>query len=471
MLKPMATQPNQYGPPMVASGSRAVVVVSAGPHPTPPRAFVQLPDLLGEKQGEALGSLQEVGLSAQVFNDYSDSVKRGDVIGQLPAPGASTPAGTEAVLLVSSGPPPAPTTLVALPEVVGMTEQEAVSALQQAGLSPQVVREYSPSAAEGTVIAQLPSRQSLAAVPAKSNMWMVWAAIAAAVLILAALAFFFLQGTSDTVIVPDVTGLPQAEAVAAIEEAGLEAKVTEAEDPGDAEAGTVVEQDPPAGTEVPEGSEEEIKVAPGAQLIEVPDVRRMNQADATKALQDAGLGVAVTRAANSTIDKGLVAEQSPSAGQEVPEGTTVGIVISEGPAVENVDVPDVVGMTRADATNELTDAGLKVVVAENASADVAKDVVITQLPAGGDSVAPGTSIGIVVSTGPAPTPDQVDVPDVIGLTLAEAQQVISDAELEAIPVPSTDSGKPANEVVAQTPPGGTQTQKGSSVVLFYSSGP
>jgi len=466
----MATQPSQYGPPMVASGSRAVVVVSAGPHPAPPRAFVQLPDVLGEKQGDALGSLQEVGLSAQVFNDYSDSVKRGDVIGQLPAPGASTPAGTEAVLLVSSGPPPAPTALVALPEVVGMTEQEAVSALQQAGLSPQVVREYSPHAAEGKVIAQLPSKQSLAAVPAKSNMWMVWAAVAAAVLILGALAFFFL-GAGDTVIVPDVTGLPQAEAVAAIEAAGLQAKVTEAEDPGDAEAGTVVEQDPPAGTEVPEGSEEEIKVAPGAQLIEVPDVRRMNQADATKVLQEAGLGVSVTRAANSTIDKGLVAEQSPSAGQEVPEGTTVGIVISEGPAVENVDVPDVVGKTRADATNELTDAGLKVVIAENASEDVAKDVVITQLPAAGESVAPGTSIGIVVSTGPAPTPDQVDVPDVIGLTLAEAQQVISDAELEAIPVPSTGSGKPANEVVAQTPPGGTQTQKGSSVVLFYSSGP
>ncbi len=76
---------------------RVVVVVSAGPHPTPPVAFVQVPAVLGEDQGKALGSLQQAGLQAQVFNDYSDSVKQGDVIGQLPAAGASAPSGSEAV--------------------------------------------------------------------------------------------------------------------------------------------------------------------------------------------------------------------------------------------------------------------------------------------------------------------------------------------------------------------------------------
>jgi hypothetical protein len=70
--------------------------------------------------------LQQVGLSAQVFNDYSDSVKRGVVVGQLPAAGASAPSGAEAILIVSSGPSPAPpTTTVVLPDVVGKTEQEA----------------------------------------------------------------------------------------------------------------------------------------------------------------------------------------------------------------------------------------------------------------------------------------------------------------------------------------------------------
>ncbi len=57
------------------------------------------------------------------------------------------------------------------------------------------------------------------------------------------------------------------------------------------------------------------------------------------------------------------------------------------------------------------------------------------------------------------------------MTLAEAQQTISDAGLEAIPVPATGTGKPANEVVAQTPEGGTKVQKGSDIVLYYSTGP
>ena len=469
----MATQQNQYGPPMIPSGSRVVVVVSSGPHPTPPVAFVQAPAVLGENQGNALSALQEVGLQAQVFNDYSDSVKRGDVIGQLPAPGASTPSGSEAVLLVSSGRAPAPTTPAMLPEVVGKTEQEAVSELQQAGFSPQVVREHSPSAPEGKVIAQLPSQRSLAAAPPKGNSWVMWVAIAAAVVLLGLLAFFFLRGSGGKVVVPDVTGMTQEEAVKELEDAGLEVKVTEADEKeaGDADEGTVVEQNPPAGTEVDEGDQEEIVVVPPKTLIEVPDVRKQNQADATKALQDAGLQVSVTREFSNTVDKGLVISQSPAAGQKVPPGTTVGIAISEGPQVKNVDVPDVVGMTKADAQKELTDAGLKVVIAENPSEDVAKGTVITQLPGAGESVAPGTSIGIVVSTGPAANPDEVNVPDVVGVTLAEAQQTVSDAGLEAIPVPATGSGKPANEVVAQTPEGGTKAQKGSNVVLYYSAGP
>ena len=469
----MATQQAPSGPPLVPSGSRVVVVVSAGPHPSPPTAFVVTPPVVGKDQGKALAELQEVGLQAQVFNDYSDSLKRGDVIGQLPAAGASTPAGSEAVLIVSSGKAPAPTAAAVLPEVVGKTEQEAVSELQQAGFSPQVVREHSPSAPEGKVIGQLPSARSLAAAPPKSNGWILWVAIAAAVVLLGLLAFFFLRGSGGKVVVPDVTGKTQAEAVKELEDAGLEVKVTEADEKqaGDADEGTVVEQNPPAGTEVGEGDEEEIVVVPPKTLVQVPDVRKQNQADATKALQDAGLVVSVTREFSNTVDKGLVISQSPTAGQKVPPGTTVGIAISEGPQVKNVDVPDVVGLKKADAENALKDAGLKVVVAESPSDDVAKGLVSAQLPAAGESVAPGTSIGIVVSTGPAASPDEVSVPDVVGVTLAEAQQTVSDAGLDAVPVPATGTGKPANEVVAQSPDSGTKVQKGSDVVLYYSAGP
>ncbi len=131
-----------------------------------------------------------------------------------------------------------------------------------------MVREHSPSAPEGKVIGQLPSARSLAAAPPKSNGWIVWVAVAAAVVLLGLLAFFFLRGSGGKVVVPDVTGMTQEEAVKELEDAGLEVKVTEADEDkaGDADEGTVVEQNPPAGTEVNEGDEEEIVVVPPKTL-------------------------------------------------------------------------------------------------------------------------------------------------------------------------------------------------------------
>jgi len=100
----MAARTPTQSAPMIASGSRVIVVVSDGPSPTPPPAFVNVPDVVGMKQGDALSALQGVGSSAQVFNDYSDTVKRGMVMGQLPPAGVGLPRGTGALPPVSSGP-------------------------------------------------------------------------------------------------------------------------------------------------------------------------------------------------------------------------------------------------------------------------------------------------------------------------------------------------------------------------------
>ncbi len=111
----MAARTPSYSAPMIASGSRVIVVVSDGQSPTPPTAFVNVPDVVGMKQGDALAALQGVGSSAQVFNDYSDTVRRGMVMGQLPPTSAGMPGGTEALLLVSSGPAAGETAVVMLP--------------------------------------------------------------------------------------------------------------------------------------------------------------------------------------------------------------------------------------------------------------------------------------------------------------------------------------------------------------------
>jgi beta-lactam-binding protein with PASTA domain len=466
----MANQPTIAPPAMLATGSRVIIIVSKGVAPTDAPAYVSVPDILGKQQGDALSVLQQSGMSAQVFNDYSDRYKRGVVMGQLPPAGATAPAGTEAVMLVSSGAAASHTKSVVLPSVVGKTEAEAVNTLQSDGLSPQVVHEYSPSRPAGMVIAQLPNITSLAEQPAPRTNWLVWVATAVLVAMLVAIGWFFLGG-GKTVAVPELVGTEQTAAAERIRAIGLEVgSVTTTTSP-DLQDGTVAEQSPTVGTQVKVGSKIDLVVVSGKPLIAVPDVRKQNQADATRALQAAKLQVSVTRAPSSTVAKGRVIEQNPAAGQQVPEGTSVGIVISDGPQQTNVNVPDLEGLSQADAEKTLTDAGLKVAVAQAPSTTAAEGIVFAQSPQSGDSVAKGTTIAIVVSTGPPPAQTQlITIPDVVGLTIAEAQQTIEDAGLTAVPVAGVAAGKPANEVVAQSPQAGTKVAEGSSVVLFYSSG-
>ena len=168
--------------PPIDSGSQVVVVVSRGVSPTPAGAPAAVPELLGVSQGDALSKLQEVGLTAQVFNDYSATVARGKVIGQLPESGLAAPQGMSVILIVSNG-KLQPGAAGGLPDVVGLSESEAVAKLQAAGLVPQVVREYSPKVPEGVVMATLPNAHSLAAAPKRSLLWL-WIVLGVVALLL-----------------------------------------------------------------------------------------------------------------------------------------------------------------------------------------------------------------------------------------------------------------------------------------------
>jgi len=451
-------------PPMLASGSRVVVVVSKGHFPAPPSAFVNVPDVLGEKQGDALSALQGIGSTAAVFNDYSSTYKRGQVMGQLPPSTVSVPNGTEAFLLVSSGPTGNETASVLLPDVVGKSEADAVVQLQNTGLSPQVVHDYSQNVPEGFVMAQLPNRDSLAAEVKGGKAW-IWAVVAAVVVALAVAAFFLLQ-PPKMVTVPKVVGLTQAEAMKALGDAGLEASTTPAPK---GTPGTVITQDPADGTEAKKGSVVVIGVVGPIETVTVPSVAGKTQADASKAITDAGFTVTTVNSDSDKVAKGSVVEQSPVGGTTAPKGSTVTLVISNGPPpAQNATVPNVVGMSNADAQKALTAAGLKVIVAKNPDATVPPDHVVAQLPSAGDSVAPGTSVGIVISNGPPLTPDVVKVPDVVGMKLADAKAAVTAVGLKVIAVPSTGSGKPDQEVVAQSPAADVEASAGSQVVLFYS---
>ena len=133
--------------------------------------------------------------------------------------------------------------------------------------------------------------------------------------------------------------------------------------------------------------------------VNVPDVVGLTQTDANAAIITAGLVVGtITTDYNDSVAAGDIISQSPAAGTTVEPNTAVDIVISLG--TEEVDVPNVVGMTQSDADSAIIAAGLIVGTVTTAYNDsVAAGDVISQSPTAGTGVDPNTAVDLVVSLG------------------------------------------------------------------------
>jgi len=167
------------------------------------------------------------------------------------------------------------------------------------------------------------------------------------------------------------------------------------------------------------------------------------------------------------VPAGNVISENPAAGTPVAPGSAVNLVVSSGPAP--VAVPNVVGQTQAAATTAIQNAGLVLGTVTTASSNnVPAGNVISENPAAGTPVAPGSAVNLVVSSGPAP----VAVPNVVGQTQAAATTAIQNAGLVLGTVTTASSNNvPAGNVSSSNPASGTQVNPGSSVNLVVSSGP
>lgn len=453
--------------PALHSGSRVVLVVSRGPRLDPPSAFVDVPAVVGLPQGEALAALQKADLDAQVFNDFSDAYPRGTVTGQLPRPGESAPSESEVVLLVSSGPAASHTSMAILPKLAGERESDAVIRLQEAGLSPQLVRDFDPVVEAGRVVASLPDAESLSHPPVRRQSRLAWGLTAAALLIGAALFFAFTRSAT----VPNVVGLTQAQAQDAVSAAGFRVGSVTTSESASAAPGSVIAQTPASGETARKGSAVDLVLAAGPALVAVPDVVGKPESAAVAALKEAGLASSVATAFSDTAAAGAVLAATPGAGERVPAGTTVGLTVSAGPEPRDVRVPALTGLTEAAAKQAAEKAGLRTQSIDAFSATVATGTVISQLPAADSLLPPGSAVGIVVSRGPQPpAASVVAVPDVAGLSAQEATARLTSAGFVVSSLPQSGTGRPAGTVAGQIPNAGASAPKGSTVVLLVSNG-
>ncbi|MCM1539075.1 MAG: Stk1 family PASTA domain-containing Ser/Thr kinase [bacterium] len=147
-------------------------------------------------------------------------------------------------------------------------------------------------------------------------------------------------------------------------------------------------------------------ILPEGSRAEVPDVSSggaFSQAEATKMLEERGFRVSIERSTSSTVLKGYVISQTPTAGESVSFGATVTLLISDGADTSTVTVPQVLGYTQEAAQEALSAVGLKVGAAEEGYSDEYPiGQVYYQSYAPGGNVTEGTAVDLKISIGPKP---------------------------------------------------------------------
>jgi serine/threonine-protein kinase len=266
---------------------------------------------------------------------------------------------------------------VTVPRVTNETLEEATTTLEGLGLTVESVTEANDEFDAGIVFDQDPGFGEK--VPASSTINLK------------------VSGGAEALPVPDVVGSSQAEATDTLTGAGFRV-VAQPEEDDDVPVGEVIRQTPGGGQEAPADSEVTIVVSSGKGQSAVPDVAGRTVADASNLIGQAGFKVTQTEASSASVAKGRVIKTNPGAGTSLDKGESVELVVSTG--AEDVDVPGVVGLSQANATNVLKTQGFLVDVQEKETANpnqVGK--VVEQDPASGKAPA-GSEVTIVVGVEP-----------------------------------------------------------------------
>ena len=200
-------------------------------------------------------------------------------------------------------------------------------------------------------------------------------------------------------------------------------------------------------------------------LVVVPGVLGLSEADATEALEMMDFEIKVEgEQASADVEAGLVARQEPEEGTKQTRGSTVSVWLSSGEGT--VEVPNVVGKTQVEATNELLALGLQVLPEEEPSADQAPGTVLRQKPGAGDQVKAGAKVTIVIAT----QANTVQVPLLIGRNQEAAIVLVEQLGL-TYKLEEIDSTEVGGTVVDQDPAEGAQVELGAEVTIFVSNAP
>ena len=167
--------------------------------------------------------------------------------------------------------------------------------------------------------------------------------------------------------------------------------------------GTVLGQEPDAGRSVmvtPDGIAVTLTVGTGSNLVTVPDVVNRSYSDALVLLSASGLVGEIENVTSDSVNRDYVIASSPMAGEQLNQGSVVYIMVSSGPEIVYVEVPNLVGLSEDAAKSKLESARLSYGGTDYFTGDYEAGTVIGQEPAAFSSAEEHTKIYLQVSSGP-----------------------------------------------------------------------
>jgi serine/threonine-protein kinase len=291
-----------------------------------------------------------------------------------------------------------------------------------------------------------PGRYAPRAVPVVVGALVLAALVAAGVLVAR-------SASGGTVAAPQLVGLTQQEAAARAAEAGIVVKVEQrqVDDP----AGRVVSQTPAAGTFLDGGGTVRLVVSRGPPPVAIPDVAGQPGLQAAQALSAAGFAVDTKHDYDENVPAGIALRTDPAANEKRAPESTVALVVSDGP--RPVAIPDAAGKSYDAAVAALQAKRFTATRVDDFSDTVPTGTVIGTDPPAGQLAPRDSQVVVHVSKGPQP----VAVPNVVGASVEQASQALQASGLVA----DVQNFAPGRTVKSQTPPAGTQVNKGTKVTL------
>jgi putative serine/threonine-protein kinase prkC len=193
--------------------------------------------------------------------------------------------------------------------------------------------------------------------------------------------------------------------------------------------------------------------------VDVPNVVGKQVSVAKNILEDKHLRVSTSEVTNTDVPAGQVISQSPGSGEKVKEQRTIHLVVSKG--VGDITVPDLSGMTVEQARQRLKDLGLVVGKITQGSIEGKPDnTIVAQSPSGDSKVSKGTTVDLVVNK---PQAKKVKMPDVVGMTLKDARQVLGSNNIGVNQISGSVDEKAI--VTEQSVKAGEEVNEGSSLNL------